>query len=68
MHRDFAAEIADQVGCSQRYVSTLREQVRTTSNLPDRLIGKASRSPLDRCKREHSLPRCHAPTAWLEAF
>lgn len=46
-------EIADQIGCSQRYVSTVREeiQVRTGSHLPDMVTGKdgkrypASRGP-----------------------
>lgn len=46
-------EIAEQIGCSQRYVSTVREQiqVRTGSHLPDMVTGKdgkrypASRGP-----------------------
>jgi hypothetical protein len=46
-------EIADQIGCSQRYVSTVRNeiQVRTGSHLPDVVTGKdgkqypASRGP-----------------------
>lgn len=37
-------QIAEQVGCSQRYVSTIRDQVRTTSNLPDRVTGKDGKS------------------------
>lgn len=37
-------QIADQIGCSQRYVSSVKDQVRTTSNLPDRVIGKDGKS------------------------
>ena len=37
-------EIAAQIGCSQRYVSTIRGEVRTTSNLPDRVTGKDGKS------------------------
>lgn len=36
--------IAEQVGCTQRYVSTIHEQVRTTSNLADRVTGKDGKS------------------------
>ena len=32
--------IAKQIGCSQRYVGTIRAQVRTSSNLPERTVGK----------------------------
>lgn len=55
-------EIADQVGCSARYVSTVRDQiqVRSSSHLPDYITGKdgkqypASRGPNQRSveKRE----------------
>jgi hypothetical protein len=45
-------QIAAQVGCSQRYVSTLKEQVRTTSNLPQTVIGKDNK-PYPATKGEH---------------
>ena len=36
--------IADQVGCSQRYVGKVRAQVRTTSHLPERTIATDGKS------------------------
>jgi DNA-binding CsgD family transcriptional regulator len=33
-------QISEQLGCSQRYVSEVRDQVRATSNLPDRVVGR----------------------------
>jgi hypothetical protein len=43
--------IAEQIGCNRRYVDQVKEQVGSTTNLPDRVTGKdgksypASRSP-----------------------
>ncbi len=46
-------EIAEQIGCSQRHVSTVRAEVRTTSNLPDRVTGKDGKSyPASRPSRQ----------------
>lgn len=33
-------QLSEQIGCSQRYVATVRDQVRATANLPDRVTGK----------------------------
>lgn len=37
-------QLAQQIGCSQRYVSTIKDEVRSTSNLPDRVTGKDGKS------------------------
>lgn len=61
-------QIAEQIGCSQRYVSTVREQmqVRTGSHLPDYVTGKDGKSyPATRSPRRFlashraSHTRCH---------
>lgn len=45
-------QIAEQVGCSQRYVSMIRDEVRTTSNLPSHVTGKdGKRYPARRARR-----------------
>ena len=33
-------QLAEQIGCSQRYVAAIRDQVRATAILPDRVVGK----------------------------
>lgn len=37
-------QMADLIGCSQRHVSTVKDEVRTTSNLPSRVTGKDGKS------------------------
>lgn len=37
-------KIAEQIGCNQSYVSSLKSQVSGTTNLPDRVTGKDGKS------------------------
>lgn len=37
-------QLSEQIGCSQRYVASIREHVRATANLPDRVKGKDGKS------------------------
>ena len=37
-------KLADQLGCSEKYVRVLRDQVRTTTHLPARVTGKDGKS------------------------
>jgi hypothetical protein len=41
---DRRLKIAEQIGVHQTYVSRLREQVKTSLNLPDRVTGKDGKS------------------------
>ena len=37
-------ELAEQIGCSDRYVLNIKDEVRTTSHLPNRVTGKDGKS------------------------
>ena len=50
-----ANQIAEQIGCSQRYVSSVRDQVRSTSNLPSTVTGKDGKTyPARRAPKTHA--------------
>ena len=52
--------MAEQIGCSDRYVLDIKKQVRTTSDLPDRVTGKDGKSYPASRPTEH--PRSHPKT------
>lgn len=58
-----ARDIATQVGCSHTYVNSLKPQVESSFNLPDRVIGKDGKSyPASR-----TVPGCHTPRRQQDA-
>ena len=53
-------QLAEQIGCSQRYVAAVKDQVRATATLPDHVTGKDGKTyPAFRAKEEATVHPQH---------